>query len=111
MKDAERCFVYANERVAEVFGRPLDQIIGSLDTDLLPRDVADRFWEKDQRIFKTGTRHAGEETLVDASGRQRHYWSVSVPWTSPDGTPAIIGLSRVGGADPRPGGRVPGQSG
>lgn len=93
MKDANRRFLYANERVAEAFGRPLDQVVGSIDTDLLPRDVADRFWEKDLRIFETGARQAGEETLVDASGRQRHYWSVIVPWSSPDGTPAIIGLS------------------
>lgn len=93
MKDANRRFMYANERVAEAFGRPLDQIIGSLDTDLMPREVADRFWEKDLRIFETGERQAGEETLVDATGRQRHYWSVIVPWAGPDGTPAIIGLS------------------
>jgi diguanylate cyclase (GGDEF)-like protein/PAS domain S-box-containing protein len=93
MKDANRRFVYANERVAEVFGRPCAEIIGALDTDLMPREVADRFWEKDLKIFKTGTRQAGEETLVDAAGRSRHYWSVIVPWSSPDGTPAIIGLS------------------
>lgn len=93
MKDAKRRFVYANERTARAFGRPLAEVIGARDTDLLPADVADRFWAKDQRILESGERHAGEEALVDASGRAHHYWSVIVPWTGPDGTPAVIGLS------------------
>lgn len=93
MKDSRRRFVYANRRVAEVFGRPVEQIVGRLDADLLPRAVADRFWAQDQQILQTGQRFAGEHTLDDAAGVAHHYWSVVVPWSRPDGTPAIIGFS------------------
>ena len=59
----------------------------------MPRNVADAFWEKDKTILSTGQRYTGEESLVDAQGRKRHYWSVVVPWSAgPDAMPALIGL-------------------
>ncbi len=93
MKGADRRFLYANQRVAEVFGQPVEKIIGSLDSELMPAEAADRFWQQDQQILASGQRRACEESLVDANGLLRHYWSVIIPWTGPDGTPAIIGLS------------------
>ncbi|MDE2382203.1 MAG: PAS domain-containing protein, partial [Xanthomonadaceae bacterium] len=48
MKGANRRFLYANRHLAEVFGQPIEHIIGRLDSELMPKDVADAFWEKDQ---------------------------------------------------------------
>ena len=92
MKGANRRFLYANRHLAEVFGQPIEHIIGRLDSELMPKDVADAFWEKDQHILATGQRYTGEESLVDNQGRQRHYWSVVVPWAGAGGMPALIGL-------------------
>lgn len=93
MKDAERRFVYVNQRVAQVFGQPVDAIVGRRDSELLPVEVADRFWAKDQRIFATGERSVSEESIHEPGGHARHYWSVVVPCATPDGAPAVIGLS------------------
>lgn len=93
LKNRERRFLYANRRTAEVFGRPAEAIIGRLDSELMPPEAADRFWEKDQRIFATGEKVVGEEALTMADGTERHYWSVVAPCTTPDGDDAIIGLS------------------
>jgi diguanylate cyclase (GGDEF)-like protein/PAS domain S-box-containing protein len=93
MKDASRRFLYANRRAADAFGRPVEEVVGNLDSNLMPRAAADRFWAQDQQIFQSGERYAGEQTLEDAHGVARHYWSVIVPWSRPDGTPAIIGFS------------------
>lgn len=92
VKGANRRFLYANRHLAEVFGRPVAEIVGRLDSELMPRDVADAFWEKDAHMLATGQRYAGEESLIDAEGRQRHYWSVVVPWPDFNGMPALIGL-------------------
>ena len=92
VKGADRRFRYANRHLADVFGRPAEQIIGMLDSELMPRAVADAFWEKDTHMLATGERCAGEESLVDSAGRLRHYWSVVVPWPDFDGSPALIGL-------------------
>lgn len=93
MKGADRRFLYANQPAARVFGQPAEHIVGRLDSELMPSAVADRFWAQDQKILASGKRHVSEETFVDAAGRRRHYWSVIVPWTSPEGSPALIGLS------------------
>ena len=92
VKGANRRFLYANQHLATVFGRPVEDIVGRLDSELMPRDVADAFWEKDLHMLATGESYAGEESLVDAAGRLRHYWSVVVPWSGFDGMPALIGL-------------------
>ncbi len=92
VKGADRRFRYANRHLADVLGRPVDQIVGRLDSELMPREAADAFWEKDLHMLATGERYAGEESLVDSTGRLRHYWSVVVPWPDFNGSPALIGL-------------------
>jgi len=92
VKGANRRFLYANKHLATVFGRPVEDIVGRLDSELMPPDVADAFWEKDLQMLATGQPYAGEESLVDAAGQLRHYWSVVVPWSGFDGMPALIGL-------------------
>ncbi len=92
MKGSDRRFLYGNRFLAELFGKPINEIVGRLDSELMPKDVADAFWEKDLHILKTGERYAGEESLIDAQGQQRHYWSVVTPWSGFDGNPALIGL-------------------
>ena len=93
MKGADRRFHYANPQLAAVFGRSVADIVGRLDSEIMPREVADAFWQQDLQTLAGGQRHTSEETLVDADGRRRHYWSVVMPGTSPDGTPVLIGLS------------------
>ena len=93
IKDASRHFQYANQRVASMFGLPVEQIVGRLDSDLMPPEIADRFWAIDQQIMASGQSLASEETLTDAQGELRHYWSVVVPWTNAAGSPAVIGMS------------------
>lgn len=93
MKGEDRRFRYANQRVAEVFGTPADDIVGKLDEQLMPREVADHFWRQDQEILLSGQRSVSEQEVTDANGRARHYWSVVVPWTQADGGRAVIGLS------------------
>lgn len=93
MKDAHRRFVYANPSVAQAFGLPVHAIVGRQDTELMPQAIADQFWAVDQQIMATGQRQTSEVALPDAQGRLRHYWSVVVPGTAPDGTAAVIGLS------------------
>lgn len=93
MKGEDRRFLYANQHVAEVFGVPVDAIVGKRDVELMPREVAERFWRQDQKILRSGERSVSEQALSDESGRTRHYWSVIVPWTQADGSRAVIGLS------------------
>ena len=92
MKGANRRFLYAHQHLAKMFGRPVDQIVGRLDSELMPPDVADAFWQKDLHMLATGEHYAGRESMFDATGQLRQFWSVVVPWSGFDGMPALIGL-------------------
>ncbi len=92
MKGANRRFLYANQHLAKMFGLPVDQIVGRLDSELMPRDVADAFWKKDLHMLATGEHYAGRESMIDATGQVRQFWSVVVPWSGFDGMPVLIGL-------------------
>ncbi len=92
MKDMNRRFVYANQRMADAFGLPVSQVLGKLDSELMPKADADRFWAQDQRILAAGERYAGEASLAGRDGQMRHYWSVIVPFVRA-GDSAVIGFS------------------
>ena len=93
MKGEDRRFRYANQRAADAFGLPAEQVVGKLDGELMPSEAAERFWRKDQEILASGQRSVSEEAMLGRDGRMRHYWSVVVPWQQADGSRAVIGLS------------------
>lgn len=93
MKDDKRKFKYVNSNVAKLFGyENVDDIIGKSDIEVLPKDVADSFWEMDKKVFDTNKKQIAEEVFPDDDGNKRHYWSIKLPFNL-DNTPSLIGLS------------------
>lgn len=93
VKDVNRCFVYANAKTAAVFGFSVEEIVGRKDTDIVPRKIADEFWEIDQQVIKTKQTYYGEQLILNRKYQQRHYWSVIAPWKTQQGLDAVIGVS------------------
>ncbi len=93
MKDDQRRFVYANQKVAEVFGRDQAEIAGLRDIELVSPAIADQFWQLDQHVFATGQSQAGEECVASPDGKLRHYWSHKVPFDLAGPTRTLIGFS------------------
>lgn len=91
MKDENRVFRYVNSKVAALFGRSVDKIIGYKDTDIIPKEIADTFWESDKRVLRTNTKYALEEYFEDVNGKS-YYWSIKLPYTF-DGKATVLGLS------------------
>ncbi|MGB6102066.1 MAG: diguanylate cyclase [Comamonas sp.] len=92
MKGEDRRFRYANQHMAKALGVPVEAIAGKLDSQLMPREVADRIWRQDQESLASGQRSVSEQALTDANGHTHHYWSVVVPWVQTDGGRAVIGV-------------------
>lgn len=92
MKDANRRYRYVNERVARNLGVRAEDVVGRLDSEVLPGDWADQFWALDQQVFATGERMAGEESHVTPDGRTHVHWSIKVP-VRYEGVPTLIGFS------------------
>ena len=93
MKTPDRRFLYVNKRTADLFGWPVEQIIGKFDVEVMPKDIADRFWEMDQQVFATGQKVVGEEEFVEKSGHVRHFWSIKMPMKHKGTEEAMIGFS------------------
>jgi len=93
MKDSDRTFLYVNSQVAELFGDEAANIIGKKDTEVLPKEMADHFYQSDSVVFKTQERQVIEETATDDEGNIHHYISTKIPFLSPDKRSALIGFS------------------
>ncbi len=92
MKDKNRVFRYVNSKVAELFQLPADEIIGKVDTDIIPKEVADSFWESDLEVLTKLEKISTEEYFEDENTK-RYYWSVKIPYTLEDNTPTVLGFS------------------
>lgn len=93
IKDTDRIFRYANSKVGELFGLSTDEIIGKKDTDFMNSKLADGFWKFEEQVFKTKSRQAIEETLMDAEGMARYCWSVKIPFEFEDDDMTLICFS------------------
>ncbi|WP_232771179.1 sensor domain-containing diguanylate cyclase [Colwellia sp. 75C3] len=93
VKDSERTFLYINSRVAELFGDKAENIIGKKDTEVLPEEVAEHFYQSDKQVFETNKKQVIEETTENDEGGTCHYISTKVPFNRPDKLPALIGFS------------------
>jgi diguanylate cyclase (GGDEF)-like protein/PAS domain S-box-containing protein len=92
-KDSAGRYLYANEKVLQLFGRTSNELVGRTDGELHAPTVADRLIANDRKVLSTGTRQACEETILGKDGAERHYWSIKLPLELPGEAHGIIGLS------------------
>lgn len=93
VKDHRGNYLYANEKTLLLYGRTAAEVIGRSDADLLPAEVAQRLAATDREVIGASARHAGEEVVVGADGKERHYWSIKLPLELPGQPTGIIGFS------------------
>ncbi|KGJ89745.1 diguanylate cyclase [Colwellia psychrerythraea] len=93
MKDAERTFLYVNTQVAQLFGDKAENIIGKKDMEVLPKEIADHFYQSDSLVFSSNKKQIIEETATDDEGAIHHYISTKIPLLQPGKLPALIGFS------------------
>lgn len=93
LKDHQGRYLYANEKVQQLYGRTLDEIRGRDDGQVLAPDVAAPLMAVDRQVLDAHTRYAAQEVVRDAQGREHHYWSVKLPLEQPGQPPCLIGFS------------------
>ncbi|MBY9080246.1 PAS domain S-box protein [Paenibacillus sp. HN-1] len=63
-----------NQACADFLGYPAEQILGRVDRDLMPEEIARRFNETDRKVLETGHKTAEIRILpVDTDGNQLRY--------------------------------------
>jgi len=93
VKDLEGRYVYANRRVGEVFGMPLDEIVGHTNAEFMPPAVADEVRANDYEVIRTGNRESREE-VAHENGIDRVFFCARSPWREAGEIMGVIGISR-----------------
>jgi two-component system sensor histidine kinase/response regulator len=77
MKDRDRRFRYVNAKTAQILEQGAGRIVGRIDREVMPADLADAAWERERAVFD-GTRRASQ-VAVKLDGGVRQLWEVKVP--------------------------------
>ena len=80
LKDHLGRYTYANRLACELFGLPLESIIGHTDSDFFSEDTVDEIYKNDHQVLKQGKTIQGEEALTDKhTGAHRYYLTIKIP--------------------------------
>ena len=89
VKDREGRHVALNSNIANFFGKPIEEIIGKDDLELLPPDIARKIMAKDRQILATGIAETYEED-VSSGETSTTFFTTKVPWRDNQGN--IVGI-------------------
>ncbi|MEG4393298.1 PAS domain S-box protein [Microcoleus sp. BROC3] len=93
VKDREGRYVALNSDVAKSFyGRPIEEIIGKDDSELLPPAAAVAIMAKDRQIMEAGTTESYEEDVSNGKGITS-FLTTKAPWRDAQGN--ILGLIAI----------------
>ncbi|AXS78766.1 cache domain-containing protein [Dechloromonas sp. HYN0024] len=95
IKDLEYRYRYANRPVREVFGKPMEEIVGQDDARFFDAATADNLRRNDRRVIEQGERVAEEEVNTTRDGQVTSaYVSVKLPLRDAEGNIyALCGIS------------------
>jgi PAS domain S-box-containing protein len=94
LKDAQGRYLWANSAAAKILGKPVHELLGKDNTELMPDGVARRIAEIDRQIMDTEESRVGEERLP-VEGTTRTYHFIKTPYRSHQGEIAgVIGIAR-----------------
>ena len=93
IKSHDGRYLYVNQAVAGLFGRPVADILGKSDLEILPPDSARQVMEFDSKVQLSGVKQESEEIFTDRSGNARYFWSIKIPIAMLDHPQALIGFS------------------
>jgi PAS domain S-box-containing protein len=94
-KDHQSQHLFVNRACATLNGLTPQQMIGLCDLDFIPdRRQAEAFIWDDQEVIESGLpKFVAAEYLTDAKGRLRTFQTAKVPFTTPDGESALLGVA------------------
>jgi diguanylate cyclase (GGDEF)-like protein/PAS domain S-box-containing protein len=94
IKDNNYRYQYANRSVRELFGKPMDEIIGREDAAFFDAKTAENLRNNDRRVIENGERVAQEEVNTNTKDQiTSAYLSVKLPLRDKDGK--IYGLCGI----------------
>ncbi|QZA78687.1 diguanylate cyclase [Deefgea tanakiae] len=93
IKDREGRYLYANENLARLYSKPVNEIVGTLEQDLLTPETSERLAAMDKAVFDGGCKVTGEEIVSDVNGKEIFCWSIKIPLFKDGKADRLIGIS------------------
>jgi PAS domain S-box-containing protein len=92
-KDLDGRYIAGNAAWAQLLGQPASALIGRLDSDLFPQDLANDFRRNDLAMLSSGQSQRNEEWVTYPDGRQALLETIKAPLRDAAGN--VIGLVGV----------------
>lgn len=94
IKDSHLRYIYVNDAMCNVLGRPKNEILGKVDADLYDPVNSQGLSETDRNIIEHDTRYTGREVVsISSSELPRTFFSVKKPIH--DANDAVVGLCGI----------------
>ena len=94
LKDCNGRYLFANRLCLELWGLPIEKVIGVTDEDLFDSQMAATIREHDRRVLVNGESVALEESSkAIKTDKTASYWTVKIPLRNADGS--IYGLCGI----------------
>jgi len=96
VRDSKSRFLLANNALAELVGaKSAEGMLGKTDFDFFPKELAQAFYEDDQKVIRTGQGIVNqEEAALDSQGNAKWTLTSKVPLRDKDGR--VVGIMGVG---------------
>ena len=92
-KDLEGRFTFANQRMCELVGCPLDELIGKTDLDFFPKELVEKYRGDDKRVLETGQVLDVVEQHVTPKGDKLYVQTMKTPLYGPNGK--VVGIQGI----------------
>jgi two-component system sensor histidine kinase/response regulator len=94
-KDINCKFILANKACCTVMGATPQDVVGKDDFDFFPQDLAQGYYEDEQKIIRSGQPLLErEESVLDRDGRRAYMLTTKVPLRDHEGR--VIGIMGIG---------------
>jgi adenylate cyclase len=92
-KDLQGRFTFANQRLCQTLGKPLKEILGKTDYDVIVPELAEKYRGDDRRIIETGEAFETVEEQQTPGGER--IWVQVVKTPLHDGKGKIVGVQGI----------------
>ncbi|MCE9507799.1 MAG: MASE1 domain-containing protein [Alphaproteobacteria bacterium] len=94
MKDKQHRWIDGNKSFWDLMHGPPEKFLGKSDYEFFPKEEADVFWEKDNKVFDSGEVDVNEESFTDFRGERHILSTKKVAFRNEEGEPFLVGVIR-----------------
>lgn len=94
IKDRAHKNIFANKEFESIAGKKKPDLIGKIDAEFLPPDMADLYWRQDEDVFKNNHFVEFEESIVDVNGDSRFLLTKKTSMRISDQEMVLVGVIR-----------------